>query len=445
MDKELKKLCKKHKLENKKLAAIGRIEHIEHIQAVLRRYGVVLDAVVDNDSKKEGLLVNNVPVYKPEKYLLPVREDVLILIYSPKYWKDIREQFQGFGYREGEQFFVLEKPSAVSAAGCVWKGVRIYNRMERQYGKNVHVLVCRGPVGDFFLFGLFLKSYLKKQGITRYVFAGDSKGYAKIADLFGIKDIVLLSEDDTDFLIQAYVFGCVGKRQIHVLTIWQKLSFNSCLVRYGKGFSFMDTVRTFIYGLPADAERTVPLFSALDTGLVSRCEALGMKRGRTVILAPYAYSLQSLPVHFWQELADRLKAAGYVVCINVDSGKEACMLDGVIPVSFPLMQCVAVMEFSGFFIGIRSGFVDVTSGADCKKIILYPEYIAEQTENQWHRTDMEFSGLKNMGLCDDAVEMEYPLQDAQGRPYIVSGVYAPDKEHWFIDRILHNLQGRDRP
>ncbi len=439
--KELKYLNRKYGLAGKELAAIGRVEHIQNLMDMLRALGLHLSAIVDNDTKKEGLAVNGIMVYKPEKYLQPRKENVFILIYSPKYWQDISEQFRNLGYVEKKQFVVLNKPSARLALSMVRKGDRIYRGICREYGSDVQALVVRGPVGDFYLLALFLEAYLKKEKITNYVLAGDSKGFTKIADLFQIGNdrIVFLEEKETDCLIQAYIFGGFKQYHLHLLTIWQKLSFNPCLVKYRDGFTFMDTIRTFTYGLPADTQPSRPLFDALDKGLAELCAEMGMERGKTVVLSPYAYSLQSLPMHFWQQLADRLAERGYTVCVNVDVKKEKCELQNVIPVGFTFRQSAAVLAYAGYLIGIRSGFMDITSNAACKKIVLYPQYIKEAVANQWHRTDLEFCGLVNMGLCDDAVELEYPLMDRHGEMYMRNGHYDENMEREMIDLILSKL------
>ena len=439
LTRELNQLHKKHKLQNRELVAIGRIEHIEAIQKKLENVGKQLSAIVDNDSKKVGLVINGVSVYKPEMFLDPFKKNVLILIYSPKYWRDISEQFQAMGYVENEHFIVLGKPSVKNAIKNVRAGERIYQQICGKYGRDVEILVCRGPIGDFYLFGLYLDAYLKKEKISNYVLAGDSKGFTKIADLFAIEKFVLLSEDETDSLIQAYIF--VGKERYHVriLTIWQKLSFNSCLVRYRQGFSFMDTIRSFVYNLPMNEKPFTPLFDKMDKELITWCEGMGMKQGKTVVLSPYAYSLQSLPMHFWQQLTNRLSDMGYTVCVNIDIKKEKCELENVIPISFTFRQSAAVLEYAGYLIGIRSGFMDITSGANCRKAVLYPQYIVEKVASQWHRTDMEFSSLVNMGLCQNAFEMEYPLQDENGNSYMQDGKYDVIKTEEVIDIIVENL------
>lgn len=440
-EKELKKLGRKHLLQGRELAAIGRMEHVESIHKALKSHGMRLSVILDNDTKKEGLSINGVLVYKPEKYLLPFRENILILIHSPKYWRDIGRQFQGMGYVEGKHFIVLHKPSIKKAIEDVEKGDRIYRRICKKYGADVHVLVARGPIGDFYLLALYLDAYIKKEGIRNYVLAGDSKGFTKIADLFGIQpeDMILLSEEETDCLIQAYTFAGKGRYRVHLLTVWQRLSFNSCMVKYRQGFTFMDTICAFAYGLPREEPPFTPLFDKPGEEMDALCMEMGMEKGRTAVLSPYAYSLQSLPMHFWQRLADRLAGEGYVVCVNIDGKKETCRLEGVIPVNFSFKQSKAVLEYAGCLIGIRSGFMDITSSARCRRFVLYPEYIKENVVNQWHRTDLEFCGLVHMGLCQDAVELEYPLKDEEGNPYIKEGRYDAGKEEEIIDFIMGRL------
>lgn len=83
--------------------------------------------------------------------------------------------------------------------------------------------------------------------------------------------------------------------------------------------------------------------------------------------------------------------------------------------------------------------MDITSSARCRRFVLYPEYIKENVVNQWHRTDLEFCGLVHMGLCQDAVELEYPLKDEEGNPYIKEGRYDAGKEEEIIDFIMGRL------
>ena len=112
----------------------------------------------------------------------------------------------------------------------------------------------------------------------------------------------------------------------------------------------------------------------------------------------------------------------------------------MIPINISFKEIAAVLQYAGYLIGIRSGFMDITSGAECKKIVLYPQYIQEKVSSKWHRTDMEFSSLKSMGLCDDAVELEYPVKDACGSSYMKNGRYDAKQCEKLIAVILKHIK-----
>nr|MCR5451275.1 hypothetical protein [Lachnospiraceae bacterium] len=60
------------------------------------------------------------------------------------------------------------------------------------------------------------------------------------------------------------------------------------------------------------------------------------------------------------------------------------------------------IEAAGGFIGIRSGFCDVISGAKAEKIILYDE------KNRFYMgSAFEYFSLKAMGLSDDVTEFQF--------------------------------------
>ena len=69
---------------------------------------------------------------------------------------------------------------------------------------------------------------------------------------------------------------------------------------------------------------------------------------------------------------------------------------------------------AGIFIWVRSGLCDVASGADAKKIILY-----DAGDRFYNSSAFEYFSLNHMGLCSDAIEIEYQYC---GRGEIVSKV-----------------------
>jgi hypothetical protein len=60
------------------------------------------------------------------------------------------------------------------------------------------------------------------------------------------------------------------------------------------------------------------------------------------------------------------------------------------------------MDAAGYFIGVRSGLCDVISTSSCKKVILY-----EKDGLFYKASQYEYFSLEKMGLCNDAIEIEY--------------------------------------
>jgi hypothetical protein len=81
---------------------------------------------------------------------------------------------------------------------------------------------------------------------------------------------------------------------------------------------------------------------------------------------------------------------------------------GTAAVFFPLDQAIAFMDAAGYFVGVRSGLCDIISSSACKKIIFY-----EKDGLFYKSSQYEYFSLAKMGLCDDAVELEYFERDRE--------------------------------
>ncbi len=130
----------------------------------------------------------------------------------------------------------------------------------------------------------------------------------------------------------------------------------------------------------------------------------GLIPGKTVLLAPYAGKgeMCGIPMEFYAELARQLKEKGYTVCTNSVDPQREPPTPGTQPLRIPYRLMRPFCQLAGYFLGLRSGLCDIISQAQCRKVILYAPNM---------RTDgicsfKEFFSLTNMGLCEDAVEVE---------------------------------------
>lgn len=99
-----------------------------------------------------------------------------------------------------------------------------------------------------------------------------------------------------------------------------------------------------------------------------------MEKNNSVILAPYANSVDLLDFEFWENLSIRLLDKGYKVFTNVSKDSEKAIL-GTDPIMFHIEIAQLILKEAGYFVGLRSGFCDVVCNAECKKIILYPNTV----------------------------------------------------------------------
>jgi hypothetical protein len=73
---------------------------------------------------------------------------------------------------------------------------------------------------------------------------------------------------------------------------------------------------------------------------------------------------------FWNALVSRLKSIGLDVFSNFVPGTGEELLDGAIPLDFPLELSIPLCEYAGFTISTLTGTAVVNSSANARKIIV---------------------------------------------------------------------------
>ncbi len=400
-------------------AVMGRLEHVRLIIKWLRERGIEPAYIFDNDRNKHGTHSDGVRIKAPSVQYSGDGGRLKVVIYSPKYWEEMTEQLIKLGYTDREEILVIDRPSPEGNLELTKKGMDFYSKLKNRYGEDVQLFLANCPLGDYYLLGLYFNEYLKRNDIRNYVLLGESAGIEKLSGWFRIKPALRITPDESNALIRAFVF-CGDKIKLKPLTIWQgAFRHNPCVARQKEGFSFMDTFRSMIYNLPPETEPEYPERVHNIKKVQDIFISGGLKPGKTVLISPFSYSLPSMDEGFWNALADRIREAGYSVAVNLGEEREENMIKGALPVSLDFMEIMDFMEYAGTVIGMRSGFFDITSPADCSRIILYPKKLGMV---QWNSNDIGFCSLRSMGLRNDATEIE------------VSGNNAET-----IDRILMSL------
>lgn len=433
---QLHTIIERQRFDGRLVLAMGSANNVRILQKYLSCYSLKIRAILDNDPEKKGLVIGGCKVFQPKEILCPFKEKALVLIYSPGYADQMRDQLASMGYQENVHFFILKdyrnpnnnwklfREKIVEARN----GMLLYHKILKQFGKDAHILIARGATGDVFLNGLYLEEYIKAKKFEKYVVAGDAKGLVRIAGLFGIHNTVPLNFAEAECLQQCYkFFRC---KNVTDLFMWQgSLYFNRCQTRMHESFNFLDTYTYYIYnGIVNRQKWKKPLFLPLTKELEKKFQDNGMKKGKTVIIAPFAYSVRNLPVWFWDKLAGRLKKMGYEIFANMNIDIEINPFEQMKSFFFSFEEAEAVLKYCGYFLALRSGLCDIVSMIPCRQVILYPQEM-NPIDYRVHRSDMNFSSFKAMGFDTTYItELSSP---------VIHDIVCAEEDEWEQAKNIH--------
>lgn len=289
-------------------------------------------------------------------------------------------------------------------------GKRFYEKLMEKYGEDTYILLSpHASTGDAYLIAGFMTDYLKNEGIgDNYVYCAVSNTTAKLMTLFGIDNVIIINMEERMLLQNLLKFMGEDNCKLRLMHYCGIDEYQCILgnMRTCNGLAFNDMLAYGAFNLEKSDFYYKPNFADNSKYADELFNRYNLVKGKTVILAPVASSMVGLPGYFWEDLANKLINMGYCVATNLGSDKEQ-PLKNTVPLFFPLACAIDVAEAAGYFIGYRSGFCDIISSAKCNKVILYPE----RADYQFGKgTTLQYFGLKNMGLCEDAVEIEFSRQ-----------------------------------
>lgn len=244
-----------------------------------------------------------------------------------------------------------------------------------------------------------IESYLQRESIDSYMLAVIGKNCVKVAELFYVKNIKSITKEEMDSLLKAWEFLGTNKMRLKPLLYWGWRTKRYLYADNYAQISFNEMFQYDVFEFPELIER-----KKIDCNNGSRYaeqlfKKLSLKKGKTVILAPYAGSFVSeMKIEEWEQLARTLSSLGYSVCTN-SCGETEPIIKGTIPIFFPYAEAINVLEYGGGFIALRSGLCDIVSQAKCKMIILY--------ESTFSAARYDFFSLKKMRLSESVHELIY--------------------------------------
>lgn len=396
-------------LDGKYIILFGASAASKEVKTCLQERGIRPHAIIDNDVRKAGKECLGLTVQKPETLLCPFIDSAVILLCSAGFYREMTLQLNTLGYRNNKHIFCLNFKSDESLpvffynAARMLRGLLAYRRMIRKYPeKHTLFIAPYTGTGDIYLVGLFLQEYLKRNSIAQYTFIVVSGACRKVAEMFGIQNIEVVSRLVVDDIINCDRALRAGWPLVILNDSWAAEYTNLLQwVRGYKGLSFDKMFRYFVFGFDNDVAYQLPPPTDHKEEIKALFRKHGLIEGRTVVLSPYSNTLFELPDDAWKVLVDYCIQLGYTVCTNC-AGVGETPVDGTAAVFFPLGQAVEFLNIAGYFIGVRSGLCDIISSSACKKIILY-----EKDGFFYKCSPYDYFSLRKMGLCDDLMEFEY--------------------------------------
>ena len=119
---------------------------------------------------------------------------------------------------------------------------------------------------------------------------------------------------------------------------------------------------------------------------------------RDVVLCPYAYTVQKIPMDFWHALARHLAASGYTVYTNI-AGRETA-IPGTEALRCGLNEVCGIVQSSAGCISLRSGLCDLLAVHSTTKLLIVNTAEKEWKDN-WDVTLLRDKGVTNF-LYEDA-------------------------------------------
>ncbi|MBQ9334412.1 MAG: hypothetical protein IJS12_08780 [Lachnospiraceae bacterium] len=251
----------------------------------------------------------------------------------------------------------------------------IYRKMIVEYGKR-KTLISAGGTGDVYISNGFINAYIHDNSIEDgclYLIPGEScYATTKLFKFDHTCKISKISKEEWLFLLHLYRFSGreadIDLLYYHIHTVYTQFTETLEGLHGWNLFSLMHQIN--FCNQDKDCFE-LPRFNISDESVNLLLKRYGLKRGKTVILSPYAKCPPNINDNFWQYLCDRMKKNGYCVCTNSASAEET-PIDGSIPVFFPYDIAVPFVEACGYIVGLRSGFLDIIETANAKKVALYP-------------------------------------------------------------------------
>ena len=387
MKENLQRLAERGTLDPNEIYLFAHCGATMELADELFKMGIKPEAILDNNPDKYGLSYKGIPVCEPLTAVRAEQKESAIILIVSRFYEQMGSQMRGLGFKgriekltdyNSYAEYSLSADTLIRKSERLNRGIEKLGRIKSEH-KGVYVVLCPFPaLGDVYFCMSYLKPYLDLINRKDCLVCVVGSAQKQVAELFDYTGVLRLDQRDMDEVIQAVIYS--GDSDCYIAHQDRPYVVDLHRALYKKCIPLELIYKCGIFGLPQDTESVKPV----------RWERFEFPKDgedvpdKAAIVAPYAKSVASLPEQLWSDIVKDLRGQGYVVYTNVVGDEKA--LDDTEPVSPSISQMKSAVEQAGLFIGIRSGMCDVIKTADCRKIMLYPDYY--YCDTKWKSIDM---------------------------------------------------------
>ena len=363
-----------------------------HCEATLLLADMLLDddirprAILDNNKNKQGISYKSIPVTAPIEATNCKDENAIVLI-ATRFYESMNVQLRELGFcgsivklvdYNSYAEYSLSEETRNRKKKRIEHGIMSFEKLKDKYPEAMIIFCPFNALGDVYYCLSYLPEFLKHRELCKFVLVVSSRSSANVAELFGTENIEIYDQNELDAMIQAVIFlkdelGFIAHQdRPYAINLHKALSI--------KRIPLEKIYCCGIFGLPQNTAVSEP------SNWEKWDELSVIKKGKAVILAPYAKSVIALPDGIWEEIANDYLEKGYQVFTNVFG--EEIPIAGTKGISAKITEMKSIVERAGTFIGIRSGLCDILKTAYCKKIALYPDY--NYSDTIWKAIEMYY-------------------------------------------------------
>lgn len=386
-----------------RIALFGVTKTAQCAVKILENYDI--KAYLDNDIKKVGQTIAGIPVRLPED--LP-REDnpYLVILICTRRYREALAQLMELGYEPNKSIFIVysvslgndlsEESEEYLLETKILEGKKVYEEIRRKYPEETMIIRPYAGTGDIYLLGGYIPHLEKKFHMKKVILIVPGVSETKVAKMFGIEALSYTREDIWRLLTFVRMVG---------FEILNAFSFNINLdqarVRKFNIYRKKD-LHTISQKMVFEKKSKVVSFPMHQCSADSLFEKYNLKRGKTVLMSPYATGVKSFSLNEWGKLATAFKKRGFSVCTNI-AGKKEHGIEGTKEIFIPYDKVLDFVNKAGIFIAMRSGLCDIVSSTTADMIVFYPANMYQGVGFYYNFFSLEHMGLRKEHL----LEMEY--------------------------------------